>query len=528
MNNPTPPLWASALAQAQLLASQARFDACLAACQEILDNHAEDSEAQISVGSLLMGYGFLTAAGQCFARSCSLTPNDLRPLANLANLARDAGNHAESNRMYSALLKRLPDQPLVRRNALMCLEFDPEVSSDERLDQAKAWGKWAIAKAGGLRSRPTQRTLEKRPLRVGYVSADFCQHTVGLFVKDVLLAHNAGRVTAFAYSAGQVDDWVTAAIRTACSFRDVAAHDDAALAEQIRQDDIDVLVDLSGHTAGSRLTVFAHRPAPVQVSWLGYFATTGLSVVDAVILDEWHAPQGVGAHFVEAVVRLPGGRFCYQPVPFAPAEVAPPPSIAKGYVTFGSFNNTAKLNAGVFDLWSRILAAVPDSRLVLKWRTFQDEALCQSVREAFAQRGIAPGRIELRGASFHVDVLKEYADIDIALDPFPFTGGLTSCESLWMGVPVITWPQSQVVSRQTLAFLSAIGLRELAAQDGSDYVRIAVKLAGDRKGLAALRKEMRTRMQASSLMDVPGFTRQFEQCLIDLYREISTLEKTMP
>jgi predicted O-linked N-acetylglucosamine transferase (SPINDLY family) len=255
----------------------------------------------------------------------------------------------------------------------------------------------------------------------------------------------------------------------------------------------------------------------VQVSWLGYFATTGLSCMDAVLLDDWHAPQGAEAQFVEAIVRLPGGRFCYTPVPFAPAKVAPPPCIATGYVTFGSFNNTAKLNPGVFEVWSRVLAAVSDSRLVIKWRTFQDETLCQSVREAFAQRGITPERIELRGASFHADVLKEYADIDIALDPFPFTGGLTSCEALWMGVPVVTWPQSRVVSRQTFAFLSAIGLPELAAQDAEGYVRIAVELAADSGRLAALRNEMRTRMQASPLMDVPGFTRQLEQCLIELY-----------
>ncbi len=180
-----------------------------------------------------------------------------------------------------------------------------------------------------------------------------------------------------------------------------------------------MLVDLSGHTAGSRLTVFAHRPAPVQVSWLGYFATTGLSCMDAVLLDEWHAPEGTETQFVEPIIQLPGGRFCYTPVPWAP-EVAPLPSLTRGHITFGCFNNTAKLNAGVFGVWAQILAAVPDSRLVLKWRSFADDGLCQSVRKVFAARGIDPERIELRAASFHAEVLKEYAAIDIALDPFPF------------------------------------------------------------------------------------------------------------
>ena len=506
-----------------MLASQAHLDDCLAACRQILDRHAENPEALLGVGSLFLDFGFLSAARECFARTRTLAQDDLRAVVNLANLARDAGEHAESRRLYCALLERLPDEPVIRRNALLSLEYDPQASAGERLAQARAWGEWAIATAGGPRPRPALRTLQGRPLRVGYVSADFCQHTVGLLVKDVLIAHHPERVTAFAYSAGQVDDWVTAAIRNACRFRDVSALDDAALAGRIRQDRIDVLVDLSGHTAGSRLTVFAHRPAPVQVSWLGYFATTGLPLMDAVLLDHWHAPPGTEAQFVEAIVRLPGGRICYTPVPFAPATVAPPPSIARGYVTFGSFNNTAKLNAGVLEVWSRLLAAVPDSRLVLKWRTFQDAGFCGSVREAFGQRGIAPQRVELRGASFHADVLKQYADIDIALDPFPFTGGLTSCEALWMGVPVVTWPQHQVVSRQTFAFLSAIGLQALAARDGDDYLRIAAELAADSGRLQALRDGLRPRMLASPLCDVAAFTRSLEDALLALAQKFAAV-----
>jgi predicted O-linked N-acetylglucosamine transferase (SPINDLY family) len=389
------------------------------------------------------------------------------------------------------------------------------------MEQATAWGDWATAKAGGPHPRPTQPPLGSRPLRVGYVSADFCQHTVGLFVKHVLEAHDPSRMVAFAYNASFVKDWVTDAIQATTKFRDVATMDDPALAALIRQDEIDVLVDLSGHTAGSRLAVFAYRPASVQVSWLGYFATTGLACVDAVLLDDWHAPPGTEAQFIEPVVRLPGGRFCYQPVPWAPAKVAPPPCLATRHITFGSFNNTAKFNDGVFDLWARILSAVPDSHLVLKWRTFNDDALCQSVRAAFAQRGIAASRLDLRGPSFHAGLLEEYAGIDIALDPFPFTGGLTSCEALWMGVPVVTWPQGRVVSRQTFALLSAIGLPELAAKDGDDYVCIAIALARDCQQLAAMRGMIRERMRSSSLMNAAGFVHSLEQSLRDLCQRLS-------
>ena len=508
--------WRSALQTAQTHAQHARFSEFLATCQQVVECRPDDADALVAVASLLTAFGYVSGARQCYQRALAIAPRELRSIAGLANLARDCGEHAESRRLYAALLQRLPDDPAIRRNALMSLEYDPQVPDEERLAQAGAWGAWAIRRAGGVYERAARMPLAGRPLRVGYVSADFCQHTVGWFVKDVLAAHDRSRVTPYVYSAGVVSDWITARIRTVSVFHDVAACDDATLARQIRNDEIDVLVDLSGHTAGSRLTMFAHRPAPVQVSWLGYFATTGLPAIDAVLLDDWHAPPGTESQFVESIVRLPGGRFCYTPVHFAPLQVAPPPSAAKGYVTFGCFNNTGKLNAEVFTLWARILAAVPDSRLLLKWRTFQDAGMCESVRSAFARHGIAPERIELRGASFHADLLKEYADVDIALDPFPFTGGLTSCESLWMGVPVVTWPQSRVVSRQTVAFLSAIGLPELAASDGDDYVRIAVELANDQKRLHDLRFGLRERMRRSPLCDVTGFTRGLEDAFLAL------------
>ncbi len=528
--------WQTGLTLAQSQAQSAQFPEMLATCQQIIADHSGDTNALLAVGSLLLNFGYLTRARDCFERVQLLAPQDLRAQMNLANLARDGGDHATAQRLYEALQVAQPNHPVIRRNALVSQEYNPGVTDAQRLANAQAWGDWAMAQAGGLKARPPLRSrtepsaIAVRPLRIGYVSADLCQHTVGLFVKDVLQAHQslsggvgANAVTVFAYSSGQVSDWVSDAIRAACTWREVSGLDDAALAALIRQDQIDVLIDLSGHTAGSRLTVFAHRPAPVQVAWLGYFATTGLRYMDAVLLDEWHAPAGTQAQFAEPIVHLPGGRLCYQPVPWAPAE-APPPCLQTGHITFGCFNNTGKLNAGVFDVWSQVLAAVPQSRLVLKWRSLADEPLCDLIRAAFADRGIDPSRIELRPASFHADVLQQYADIDIALDPFPFTGGLTSFEALWMGVPVITWPQTRVVSRQTFAFLSAIGLAELAAKDAADYVHIAQTLAADRARLSNLRSALRSTLQASPLMDVAGFTRQLEATLSDLHHTLTVQE----
>lgn len=508
----------AALMLAQAHGRCARFAEMLQVCGDIADAAPQDVEAQLDVGALLLHFGFLTRARACFERVRLLAPLDPRPVVNLANLFASAGHHAESRRLYAALLRQMPDHPVVRRNAILSLEYDPAVSDAERLAQAKAWGDWAVMRAGGPRPRPAGSSGEGRPLRVGYVSADVCQHTVGLFVKDVLTGHDKARAMPFVYSAGTVHDWVSEEISRACEIRRVAGLNDLELSQRIREDRIDVLVDLSGHTAGSRLAMFAHRPAAVQVSWLGYFATTGLDCMDAVLLDDWHAPPGAEAHFVESVARLAAGRWCYRPVPWAPPDVGSLPMLESGSVTFGSFNNTSKLNEAVLDVWSDVLKGVANSRLVIKWRTLADQELRREILGAFQTRGVDPERIELRGASFHADLLQEYADIDIALDPFPFTGGLTSCEALWMGVPVVTWPQSRVVSRQTFALLSAIGIPDLAAGDAADYVRIAADLAGDRGRLAALRRSLRERMRTSPLMDVPAFTRELEARLIDLYR----------
>ena len=512
------------LQSAQAHAQAGRFAEMLLLCQQTLAERVDDVVALLDVGTLLLNAGHLSRARACFDRVRLLAPDDIRAVVNLANLAREAGDPAQSSRLYAKLAAQQSQHPVIRRNALVSYEYDPDSPAPDRLQAARAWGSWAVQRAGGERSRPAMRPLDGRPLRVGYLSADLCQHTVGLFVQGVLQAHDPTCVTVFAYSAGQQHDAVTQAIKAASTFRDVSAINDAALAQLIRQDAVDVLVDLSGHTAGSRLTVFAHRPAPVQVAWLGYFATTGLTCMDAVLLDAWHAPPGTEAQFVEPLVRLPMGRFCYQPVAWAPAHVAPLPCLRNGHITFGCFNNTAKLNAGVLDVWAALLADVPAARLVLKWRTLVDDTLCRSLRQGFAARGIGPERIELRGISPHAELLNAYADIDIALDPFPFTGGLTSCEALWMGVPVVTWPQDRVVSRQTLAFLSAVGLPDLAANDAADYVRIAAALAADPARLTSLRSGLRARMQASPLMNLPVFTRALEDTLYRLYAKVADAE----
>jgi protein O-GlcNAc transferase len=501
----------NSIAKIYSLANKANWEGMLQACAEFEQSASDDQLPELA--DALLAFGFVSEA----SRLCTKAPS-FRASAILARIATDCADHGHARRLYDDLIRQYPNSGPLRSNALVSLEY--ESGAVDRLAQAKAWGKWAVARAGGVLARPAVKTLQGRALRVGFVSGDLCLHTVGLFVKDVIKSLEPDRVCCWAYSTGSVRDWVTREIESGCTLRDVRNLDDGELAARIRSDAIDVLVDLSGHTGGSRLSAFALRPAPVLVSWLGYFATTGLPYMDAVLLDPWHAPPGTEAEFAEPIIRLPS-RFCYQSVPWAP-EIAPRNA---GPITFGSFNNTAKLNAQVYDLWSRILLAVPESRLVLKWRTFNDETYCSQVRAEFAQRGIAQTRIDLRGPSFHRDVFKQHAEIDIALDPFPFTGGLTSCEALWMGVPVVTWPQARVVSRQSHAILSLIGLSELSAKNADDYVRIAAELALDPVRLAAIRESLRQRMVESVLMDLPSYTQRLEDTLIDLHDRIEDEER---
>lgn len=533
-------------------------------------------EARLNLAVLLAGEGQLTAARDLLQDLLSMAPDYAPALTNLANVQKDMGQVEAAIATLKRASSLQPDLPQARSNLLLSQQYhavaagetrhdlqqqaswrqyQAGVSAEALLAEARAWGEWATLRAGGAQPRPVARPLDpisgkRRPLRVGYVSADLAMHPVGLFLKDVLAAHASTAVLPFAYSNGATIDEVTRELqRSLQSFhggpdgwREVRTLDDAALAAHIRADAIDILVDLSGHTAKTRLPMFAMRPAPVQISWLGYFATTGLPAMDAVLLDPWHAPAGTEAQFTETLVRLPYNRFCYTPVSFAPAvspapttrprsgqdSLAQPDSLdAEGgtftnrHITFGCFNNTAKLNEAVLACWAHILHAVPHSRLILKWSSLADTAYRQQLTDTFAAHGIAPERIELRGRSSHAQLLAEYADIDIALDPFPFCGGQTSCEALWMGVPVITWPQERVVSRQTWSFLANIGLTELAATSAADYVAKAVALANDTERLAKLRQDLRPRMAASPLCDVSGFTRALEQTYRGLWQRFT-------
>ncbi|MGO9361328.1 MAG: tetratricopeptide repeat protein [Xanthobacteraceae bacterium] len=361
----------------------------------------------------------------------------------------------------------------------------------------------------------------ERRLRVGYVSADFRTHSVGYFLSGIFREHDDSAVEICCYSGCADEDEMTSLFRSrAAVWRSTIGVSDDDLAAVVRQDGINILVDLSGHTSGNRLPVFARRPAPVQVTWLGYPDTTGLMAIDYRLSDAIVDPPGVADQLSsERLIRLPDGFHCYTAPESAP-DVAPLPAAERGTVTFGSFNNLVKVNAAALDLWIAILQRVPGSRLVLKHRWLGMADMRVRMHNMFERRGIARDRVDLVGKlESTLEHLAAYGGVDIALDTFPYNGATTTCESLWMGVPVVTLAGDRHAARVGASMLTYVGLQDLVAESPQAYVETAARLAADLPALASLRTGLRARVAASALCDAAPFTRQLEAAYRTMWRD---------
>jgi predicted O-linked N-acetylglucosamine transferase (SPINDLY family) len=369
----------------------------------------------------------------------------------------------------------------------------------------------------------------KRRLRMGYLSSDFREHSVMYFLEPVLAHYDRTAFEVYCYSdvPGYEQDLTTQRMqRYADVWRDITTHGLAEVVKLIRTDGIDILVDLSGHTAPRLLQVMSARPAPVQVTGLGYPATTGLSTIDYRLTDSIADPVGETDRWhTEKLVRLDPCGWCYRP-PLGAPEVAPPPSVVNGFITFGSFNLLAKTGPRVIELWSRILKEVCGSRMLLKAQSFSDEPTRQRVLNAFGVAGIDANRIELlprtERTSKHLSL---YDRLDIALDPFPYNGTTTTCEALWMGVPVVTLESTSHASRVGASLMHAADLADLIGHSPEQYVRIAAELAADRARLAALRGSMRARLEASPLRDEMNYTRRLESAYRKMWESWCNAER---
>ncbi len=499
------------------LTLHSRFSVAGPRWQAILERCPEDVATLVNLGMALQLQGLPSEAERLDRRALALEPKRVEALVNCGSALCDQGRFGEAIAVYRRGLELDPTRAALASNLLFSLHFDPSLSPDAILAEHLAFGQ----RFGARRSKPARAFVRdrdpERPLRIGYVSPDLRWHPVAYLLEPVLAAHDRRAVEVYCYSDAAHPDAVTARLAGLSSqFITCAGWPDAKLAERILSDQIDILVDLAGHTGKNRLLVFAEKPSPIQVSWLGYFDTTGLSAIDYRIADEHSVPEGAERFFVERVVRLPRSANCFLH-PESP-EPAPAPCLRRGHVTFGCFNNPAKVTREVVATFARILSQVPASRLIFKYGAFDDPVLRAQYLRWFGEEGIELERIDLWGHSSLPHFMLCFSQIDIALDPFPYSGETTALHTLWMGVPLVALEGVTLVQRLASRVLRVAGLDEWVARSTDDYVAIALSLASDRVRLAELRTRLRDRLKASPLLDHVGVTRELEAAFRQMWR----------
>jgi protein O-GlcNAc transferase len=526
------------------LQDQRKLAAAADCYREALRLNPKSPETCYNLGNALRELGNLEDAGASFQRALRLKPHFPFAHNNLGNVFLKQGWLDRAVASFQQALRLQPDFGLAYSNYLFCLNYDPEANLGAVFAEHRRWGQLheptpptaahGTGQAGGHANDPDPQ----RRLRIGYVSPDLRYHALTRYLEPVLAHHDPRQVEVFCYAEMLFADAVTKRLQNlAQGWRWTSRQGDTQVAEQIRNDRIDILVDLAGHTAGNRLCVFALKPAPVQTTWLGYLNSTGLRAVDYRLTDDVLDPPEMGEvrgarceventssniehrksnssqYDTEELLRLPFGMCCFAPDPQAPA-LTPLPALRSGQITFGSMHSLFKINARVFDLWSAVLHAVPTSRLLL-FRDTMTATAQDYIRRQFKERGIATERLDLRQGSDAPGYLTVYAEIDVSLDTFPYSGGVITCESLWMGVPVLSLRGRRPAGRNSAALLSRVGLADWAVETPEQFVTAAAILPQELDRLTQLRANMRERMTAT-LCDAERFTRGLE----DAYRTI--------
>ncbi|MFZ5908182.1 MAG: tetratricopeptide repeat protein [Nitrospirota bacterium] len=470
------------------------------------------------LGFTLMNQGKFEEALEVYRSLLQTNRSSVTAFIRIGSILKQQGRQDKSEEYLRAARESQPDNIVPWQSFLAGMLYNPRHDMGAVFrEHVKFAEKFAEPLAPRRDVFPNNRSKTRR-LKIGYVSPDFKNHSVSYFIEPVLASHTREQYEIFCFSDVCDPDEVTSRIRGyADQWRDIAGLTDAAVHRLIRNDAIDVLVDLAGHTARNRMLLFARRPAPVQVTWIGYPATTGLSAMDYRIVDDYTDPPGTTEkYYTEKLLRIPGCSLCYLPDRESPL-VGPLPARVSGHVTFGSFNHFAKVTPPVIALWAEILGAVRDSRLVLKANSLSDHRTQRYVGDAFLEAGIPGTRIKLLG--WETDKrrhLETYNRVDIALDTFPYHGTTTTCEALWMGVPVITLAGDLYASRTGISLLSNAGLPELVARSSEEYVGKAIHLAGDLEKLESLRRGLREMMKQSPLTDAGRLVKNLE----DSYRQM--------
>lgn len=482
-----------------------RLDAAEAAFRRAVALQPGHAEAHVNLGAVLGELGRRAEAEQAFRRAIALNPDLAPAYVGLADLVDDGTMDAVAHRR--AVLAMKPDLAAIRSSLLMCMHYTPEASRDALFAEHRAFGAMFSVPAAPIAKRPAHR-----PLRLGVVSGDFRFHAMLFFALPVFEARDRAAWHLTCYATTAKPDAHTASFRAAAdAWRDVRALNAEQLAALIRRDAIDVLIDLSGHAPHNRLPAFALKPAPVQVAWGDYVDTRGLATIDILLGDAIHTPQTEDRYYTERVVRFAPDYVCYRPPAYAPA-VAPPPCLAAGRITFGCFSEITKIGPAAVAVWAAVLRAVPDARFLLNTALLADPTRQERIVGLFRDAGIGSERIAFGTGGPHPEFLAQYAQVDMILDTAPYSGGLTTCEALLMGVPVLTVPGDRFCGRHAAAHLTHGNFPEGVARDLDDLVAKAVQLAQP-SVLGPLRAALRQRFLASTVCDVPRFAAAFYETL---------------
>jgi predicted O-linked N-acetylglucosamine transferase (SPINDLY family) len=471
--------------------------------------------AHFNLGVVRREQGRLDEALASYREAARLEPTWPMPLNNLAAVRAEMGQHDEAVAAYRQVCELQPDSAFAHSNLYYALHFG---HGDDQELLAREHQRWYERHARPLEQflRPHANDPDPyRRLRVGYVSTTFCEHPVARFLLPILECHDRAQFEVVCYSSGSTDPFTQRLRQHADQWRDVAGLSDERLTELIREERIDILVDLSMHVGFNRLLVFARKPAPVQVCYLAACSSTGLHTMDYRLSDPYlDPPDATSTYCSEETARLPESYWCYRPEPDLPPP-GPLPAEQTGHVTFGCLNNFAKVTPMVLSRWREMMRSLPGSRLLLHAR---GGSHCDRVRQFFAEAGIEPDRIAFVGRLPYREYLRTYERIDLALDTFPYVGGTTTCDALWMGVPVVSLVGKAPQSRGGWTILSNVGLPELTVRSSKDYVQTAMALAGDLPRLASLRTSLRPRMEQSPLTDAPRFTRNLEMAFRTMWQ----------
>ena len=494
--------------------------------ERALEQAPENPRYHYNLGTALALSGEREKAVAAFRRALEIKPDLWVVYHNLAHSLRDLGRSTEAVACYRKVFDAGVLDISTMSQILLSMHLFANDEHAELFAMHCKLGRELAARVP-MDTPRRNRVKAREKIRLGYVSPRFSREIVGYFFKPLFDHHDRTQFELYLYCATpRTDDLTRYFSQRADKWVEVGNLSDQALCRQIVDDEIDILVDLAGHAPESRIAAIACKPAPVQVSMLDYFDTTGVAAMDYYVTDRFSTPPDSPQKFTEELLYLDRPRLVYEAPEYAPGVRVRAPR-ERGIV-FGSFNRHHKIVPRVVETWAQLLLAVPDSRLLLKSSGFSDDAVRKNFLQRFTAAGVDAARIEFRGASPHEQMLAEYGDIDIALDTFPYNGGLTTCEALWMGTPVITLLGERIISRQTAGMLNAIGLPQFVAADADEFAGIGRYWADHRAELNALRQTLRDRMADSSLTDAAGYAADFEQQLRRIWRAFLAAREESP